>query len=116
MNRKDLAFIFLIGGLAFVFGWFGIDKFVHPTLWMGFLPPWMDGFLGISKTVWIVIVGASEILLALMILIPVRMIRQLGAAFMGIHLLGVLWQLGWNDIAVRDIGLLTGSIALLLLI
>ena len=116
MNRKDLALMFLIGGLAFVFGWFGIDKFVHPTIWTGFLPTWMDGFLGYSKLFWIAVIGASEILFALMILIPVRIVRQAGAAFIALHLVGVLWQVGWNDIAVRDIGLLLSSGALLALL
>lgn len=116
MNRKNLALIFLIGGLAFVFGWFGIDKFVHPTIWIGFLPTWMDGFLGLSKNVWIVIVGASEILFAVMILVPVRIVRQAGTVLIALHLVAVLWQVGWNDIGVRDLGLFASSLALFFLL
>ncbi len=33
----------LIAGLAFVFIYFGIDKFVHPLIWIGWMPAWLDG-------------------------------------------------------------------------
>lgn len=113
MDRKGLPVIFLISGLAFVFGWFGVDKFLHPTIWTGFLPLWMDGFLGYPDTVWILLIGAVEILLALMIIVPIRIVRQIGVAVIALHLLAVIWQVGWNDIGVRDIGLLLSSLALL---
>ena len=116
MNRKGLAIILLLSGLALVFGWFGIDKFRNTFMWVGFLPSWMDGFLGYSKDIWIAVIGAIEILLAVMIVIPVRRVRQTGASLMALHLLGILTQVGWNDIAVRDIGLLMSSVALLMLL
>lgn len=113
MDRKELPLIFLISGLAFVFARFGIDKFVHPTIWIGFLPPWMDGLAGIPNTLWILLIGGLELLFAVMIVIPVRRIRQAGAALMALHLLGIVSQMGWNDVTVRDIGLLLSSLALL---
>ncbi len=116
MNRKGLSLIFLICGLAFVFVWFGIDKLVHPTIWSGFLPLWMDGFLGYPNTAWILVIGCLEILFAILILIPVRHVRQAGAAIICLHLAGIIWQVGWNDIGVRDIGLFMSSVALLCLL
>lgn len=115
MERK-LSLWFLIAAFVFVFGWFGIDKLRNPLLWTGFLPLWIDGFFGISVDVWIVVIGFIEIFLAALLLIPVRRIRQLGTLLVVLHLAGVVWQVGWNDIGVRDIGLLISALALLVLI
>jgi uncharacterized membrane protein len=116
MDRKQLALYVLIAALAFVFGWFGIDKFLDPLVWVGFLPTWMDGLLGMPKETWLVIMGVIEIAFALMLIIPVRNVRRLGALLIVIHLLAIVWQVGWNDVAVRDIGLLLSSLSLLLLL
>ncbi len=115
MHRNYPTWI-LIAASVLVFGWFGIDKFLNPVLWTGFLPVWMDGLLGMGKNTWILIVGAAEIALALALLVPHRLIRLLATAGVIGHLLMVLVQVGWNDIGVRDIGLLLGAVALFLLL
>lgn len=116
MDRNRLARGFLIAGLAFVFGYFGIDKFIHPLVWIGWMPPWMDGLLGFSKDVWLQITGALEIFFSLLLIIPVRRMQQTGAILVALHLVAVLTQTGWNDIAIRDIGLMLSSLALLLML
>lgn len=116
MERKRLPEYFLTAALVFVFAWFGIDKFTHPSIWTGFLPAWMDGLAGMPASTWILIIGAQELLFAVMLLVPVRRVRQLGALLIALHLVGVVAQVGWNDIGVRDIGLLLSSLALLTLL
>lgn len=113
MDRKRLSMLLLTVGLVFVFAWFGIDKFRNAFIWLGFLPAWMDGALGIPKETWLTIIGVSEVLMAVMVLIPVRRVRQLGALLMTVHLAGIITQVGWNDIGVRDIGLMLSAAALL---
>ncbi len=115
MNRNYPIWI-LIAALVLVFGWFGIDKFLNPILWVGFLPLWMDGLLGMDKTVWITIVGASEVGMAVMLLVPHRLVRILGTIFVILHLIAVLMQVGINDVGIRDMGLLLAAVALLLLL
>ncbi|MBI3332393.1 hypothetical protein HYZ99_05580 [Candidatus Peregrinibacteria bacterium] len=116
MEHNRLARNLLIVALAFVFGYFGVDKFIHPLFWIGWMPPWLDGFMGLSKEVWLMITGATEAVFAVMLLIPHRRVRQAGAILVALHLVAVHTQTGWNDIAIRDIGLLMSSIALFLLI
>jgi TM2 domain-containing membrane protein YozV len=116
MDRKSVARYLLTAALVLVFGWFGVDKFLNGFVWVGFLPLWMDGFLSMAKTTWIVIMGVIEVTLAVMLLIPVRRIRQLGALLIAIHLVGVVAQVGWNDVGIRDIGLLLSSLALFALL
>lgn len=117
MNRKNLSFMFLISGLALVLAWFGIDKFRNGYIWVGFLPVWMDGFLGFSKNIWIVVIGILELIFAALIVIPVRRVRQAGAGLIILHLAGILSQTGINnDVGMRDVGLLFMSAALLSLL
>jgi hypothetical protein len=106
----------LIAGLALVFGYFGVDKFRNPLLWIGFLPAWTDGFLGIAKGAWLNVLGIIEIALALLIVIPKPLLRLIGSALITLHLLVVVLQVGWNDIGVRDLGLMLASAALFMLL
>jgi len=116
MQRKTFADLLLTAGLAFVFIYFGVDKFVHPEWWIDWMPTWMEGLMGFSRNGWMLITGALEILFAVMLVLPVRIIRQTGAILCALHLVAVLTQTGWNDIAVRDIGLLLMSLGLYALI
>ncbi len=80
------------------------------------MPAWLEGFAGLSRETWMQVTAVLEIIFGLLVLVPHRNIRRLGALLMALHLVAVLTQTGWNDIAVRDIGLLASSIALLLLL
>lgn len=105
----------LTASMVLVFLYFGIDKFVHPVLWMGWIPLWMDGLLGIPVATWLMIIGATEILLALFVLFPIRKVRQIGCILIALHLVAIITQVGWNDIGVRDMGILLAALALLFL-
>lgn len=111
MSRANTARTILIFGLSFVFLYFGIDKFVHAFLWIGWIPAWMDGLLGLPSSLWLSIIGIGEIILGLALLMPKRIIRQTASILMAIHLIGILTQVGWNDVGARDIGLLLMSIS-----
>jgi uncharacterized membrane protein len=106
MSRITTARWTLILGLAFIFLYFGIVKFTEPKAWIGWMPAWIDGLFSIDVNTWLKIIGATEIALGIMILVPVRFVQQLASILMTLHLTGIVWEVGWNDIAVRDIGLL----------
>ncbi len=108
--------LILTASLVLVFGYFGIDKFLNPTIWIGWIPAWMDGLLGLSVYTWLNIIGVTELLLAFLLVIPVRRVRQAGVILICLHLIGILTQVGWNDIGVRDLGLLGAALGLLFLI
>ena len=115
-ERNTDARLILIASLAVIFGYFGIDKFINPLIWIGWIPPWMDGLLGMSKDVWLRIIGVVEITIALLLVIPVVRIRKIGTGIAIIYLLGILSQTGFNDLGARDFGLLMSALALLALL
>ncbi len=106
----------LILGTAFVFLYFGIEKFVHPALWLGWMPDWMDGLMGYRVSLWMQVVAVTEIALGALILVPVRAVQKTVALLASLHLVAILTQVGWNDTAVRDTGLLCMTTALWYLI
>lgn len=114
MNNR-YAHGLLTAALVLVFLYFGVDKFVHPTLWIGWIPLWMDGLLGLPVHTWLAVIGASEILFGLFLLAPIRKLRQIGCILIALHLVAILTQVGWNDIGIRDAGLLLAALALLFL-
>lgn len=116
MQSISAARFLLICGLAFVFLYFGIDKLVHPVVWIGWMPPWMEGLGGFTSVEWLKAVAVGEIVIGVLMLIPFRALQKVGAFLAALHLIAVLTQTGWNDIAVRDIGLLFMAMSLLLLI
>jgi len=114
MNHK-YAHGLLTAALLVVFLYFGFDKFVHPAMWIGFLPLWMNGLLGLSAETWLPLIGALEILFALFLLFPIRKVRQAGCILIALHLLAIITIVGWNDIGARDAGLMLAALALLFL-
>lgn len=116
MNAQRTARLVLTGGLAYVFLSFGIDKFVHPILWIGWMPPWLENALGFSREQWLSVFGAVEILLGVLLLIPKRQVQTVAIALVILHLAGVITQTGLlTDTGVRDTGLLVSAMALFIM-
>ncbi len=94
-------------GLAFVFGWFGVDKFMTPSAWYGWIPPWLSF---VPQDAFLYVLGALEVIAALL-LVGGRFVRfaSLGCAAL---LISVVMNFGINEITVRDIGLIAMSLAL----
>ena len=106
--------IILTFGLAAVFLWFGIDKFIDPNYWItAWVPQWILKFLSIVKvqpTEFIFLNGAFEILIGISLISGIlsRFFAFLGALF----ILAVIVSVGLNEVTVRDIGLLGGLLAI----
>lgn len=112
MSAAHMSRWMLILGLAFVFIYFGIDKFVHPALWIGWMPEWLEGQLSLTRDQWMQATAIAEIIIGAALLFPFRLVQRIAAFLAAAHLTAVLTQTGWNDVAVRDIGLLMMSTAL----
>ena len=49
MDRVKIARETLMTAMITVFGLFGIDKFIHPAAWLGWVAPWIENLSGISQ-------------------------------------------------------------------
>lgn len=106
---KTTPRLVLVLGLAFVFIAFGIDKFLFPDNWLGYVPGWIP----IAAKPFLYLTGAFDVLLGVLLLLPraSRVAAIACAAFIGV----IVFTLGWNEIVIRDIGLLAMAVALALM-
>jgi len=120
-RAKCYAPSFVRIALALVFLWFGINQLMFPNDFMGYLPSWTihDG-TGLGHLLYtavsilpgkansvIFINGVAEIILGT--LLGIGLFTRISALLLSIHLLIIVFSLGYNDIAIRDLGLVAGA-------
>ena len=89
-------------GLAIVMLWFGSQQLMDPDLWLSFLPSWTSS-LPISQTTFVLLNGWFEVAAGLLLL--VGLYTRIMALLLALHLLGIVFSVGYTAIAVRDFGL-----------
>jgi len=111
MNKKEIASVILRLGVSFVFLTFGIWQLINPTSWIGYVPGYVYG-LGISVSLVVILNGILDLLIGVSLVsgIYLRFFSVLGI----LRLFLIIFSLGWNDVAVRDIGLAVALIAIYL--
>ena len=91
----------------------GLDKFLHLlTNWDKYLAPVVSNTLGIQPHTFMMIVGVIEIVAGIVVAVNPRF----GGYLVAVWLLGIIVNLllvgGYLDVALRDLGLLLGALAL----
>lgn len=91
----------------------GLDKFTnYLTFWPDYLAPWLVGVLPFSAQTAMYVVGVIEIVAGLVVAVAPRY----GAPIVALWLAGIIVNLltysGYYDVALRDVGLLVGALAL----
>lgn len=109
---KNASFHILRVGMAITFLWIGILIFREPQSWGLYLQPWAANLLPTSLKSAMIGTAIFDIVVGFLFLIDIA--TWIAALFGSIHLVIVLTVVGINAITVRDIGLLTGTLALLL--
>lgn len=127
IDNKDYSIAIVRIGLALVLLWFGIHQLINPESFLGYMPQWLYShepqmmhehslqlmhnvpkpsvhFILMFNGIFEVIIG-----LALLIGIYTRIIAFIAA----LHLLSIAFSLGYNDIAIRDLGLTMMAISLI---
>ena len=92
---------------------FGLDKFANVlTDWPQYLAPWIDGIVPGTAQQAMYLVGVVEIVAGILVALRPR----IGGLIVAAWLLGIIINLltlpGYFDVALRDVGLLAGAVAL----
>jgi hypothetical protein len=91
----------------------GVDKFLHLlTDWDKYLAPVVSNTFGIQPHSFMMIVGAVEIVAGLVVAIKPRFGGYLVAAWLFGIIVDLIAAGGYLDIALRDLGLLLGALAM----
>ena len=91
----------------------GVDKFLGLLVnWDQYLPPVVDNMLGGAGHQFMYIVGAIEIVAGIGVFIKPKIFAYVVAAWLVAIIVNLLLIPGYFDVALRDLGLALGAIAL----
>lgn len=97
-------------GMGITFLWIGILILRDPAGWGGFLQPWALKLLIMPVEQVMMATAVLDMLVGLLLLIDTW--TFMASFIASIHLVVILITTGINEVTVRDIGLLGGTIAL----
>ena len=91
----------------------GVDKFLHLLVnWDQYLPPVVNNMLGGRGHEFMYIVGAIEIVAGVGVLLKPKIFAYVVAAWLVAIIINLLLIPGYYDVALRDLGLALGALAL----
>ena len=91
----------------------GIDKFFNGlTNWSQYLADWIDNIVPGTAEQLMHVVGGIEIAAGLLVLLKPRWAAYIVAAWLAGIVINLFSYGEWYDIAVRDLGLMLGALAL----
>ena len=102
----------LRAGLVVLFLWFGLSQVGDPSAWVSWVPEWPTKLLGIDAYTVVLLNGIFESVLGVMLLLGLW--TRWVALLLSLHLFFITYEIGWNDIGVRDFALATATLALAL--
>ncbi len=102
MNIKDYSVLILRLALAFVFLYFGIDKFINPENWIGYARP-LESLLPFSIALFILLLGVIETIVGALLLLG--LFTELASIVAFIMLIAIIFTIEFNEISIRDIAL-----------
>lgn len=115
-SASEWAFLLLRSAFTVAPILFGIDKFTNLlTDWTQYLAPWIDGIVPGDAQFAMWGIGIVEIAAGLLVAIRPRWGGWVVAAWLAGIIVNLLTLPGYSDVALRDVGLLAGAVALALL-
>lgn len=110
-SLEPYALPVLRAGLVVLFLWFGLSQVTDPGGWVSWVPGWTSA-LGIPASTIVLLNGAFEVVLGA--LLAIGFYTRVAALLLSVHLLFIAWEVGYNDIGMRDFALAVCTLALAL--
>ena len=89
--------------MSLVILWFGIQQFINTANWLGYIPDSIVAFTHLSRETIVYLNGAAEVILGTLLLFGIW--TRWVALLLALHLLDIMYTVGYGEIAVRDFGL-----------
>ena len=91
----------------------GLDKFLHLLVnWDQYLPPFVNNLLGGQGHEFMYLVGVIEVVAGIGVFLKPKIFAYVVAAWLGLIIINLVLIPGYFDIALRDLGLMLGALAL----
>lgn len=124
---KEYASILLRIGISLVFLWFGLNQLINPLSFLGYVPSWIyphsaeivhehafQSLHSLPLTPHIIIMGNGLLEVILGLLLIIGLFTRASSLLLSLHIFGIIIGLGYNDIAVRDFGLMLACLSIFL--
>lgn len=96
-------------GIGLVILYFSSQQFMNPASWTSFLPSWTNS-LPISQIQFIYLNAWFELIFG--ILLIVGFYTRIVSAFLVLHMLGIVFSIGYNPTGMRDFGLFVALLSI----
>ena len=127
IENKDYSIVIVRIGLALVLLWFGTHQLINPESFLGYIPQWlyshepqmmhehslqlMHNIPKPSVHFILMFNGIFEVVIGSLLLIGIY--TRIIASIVALHLISIAFSLGYNDIAIRDLGLTMMAVSLI---
>lgn len=112
-ENHELTMVVLRFAIGSVFLWFGVDKWIHPEAWYGWLPGWLFPLLpGGNPDLFLYANGAFEFAVGIL-LVSGKSLR-VAAAAAGAFIFAIALTVGVSEVTIRDNALIGACLALFL--
>jgi len=113
MTSHDIGRLVLRLGLATVFLWFGFSQLFDGINWVSWVPAWAVAVLHLSPAMIVLANGTFDMVMGA--LIAMNLFTRIVALLAAIHILFITFEIGFNEIGMRDFGLSMATFALFFL-
>lgn len=110
MDKNSLGYLVLRIGVVFLFVWFGSMQIANPTQWVGLIPKNVAETTGLAPQTLVLLNGSLEIAGA--VLLALNLFVPLVATLLSLHIVSIVFILGFTPIGARDIALAVAVLAL----
>jgi uncharacterized membrane protein YphA (DoxX/SURF4 family) len=110
-NAKQYAPVVLRFGLVALFLWFGLSQVISPSEWVSWLPSWTSSLPLGAKTL-VLLNGGFEVIFGALLALGIQ--TRWVALLLSLHLFLIAYEIGYNDVGVRDFVLSISTLAIAL--
>ncbi|MDO8561260.1 MAG: DoxX family protein [bacterium] len=111
-KMPEYAPVVLRFGLVFLFLWFGISQVTNPEAWVAWVPAWAGSIFGLGVVKIVLFNGWFEIIGGTLLALGFQ--TRLVALLLSLHVFLVAYEVGYNDIGIRDFVLAVSTLAMAL--
>ncbi len=94
--------------MTLVLLWFGTQQLLNTADWTAYVPDSIAALTHLSATTLVYINAWFEIVFGILLLLGIQ--TRIVALLLGLHLLDIMWTVGYGEIGVRDFGLAVATL------
>ncbi len=96
--------------MAVVILWFSVQQFLHNGQWTAYVPDSIVALTHLSTNTIVFFNAVFEFIFGIMLVFGLQ--TRVAALLLGLHMLDIMWIVGYGGVAVRDFGLAMATLVI----